>query len=347
MTPAAGGAGSNFDFGGSAAAAGVASGTRPGGVDSACKAISQTADNTRRPVDIIFALDNSGSMTEEAAWVQQNMNAFSQQIAMAAVDAHVIVISSYPGHGNGICIDAPLGSGGCAKSDTKLPGFLHVDQKVSSNDALQLVIDEYPSYRTALRPDALKHIVVVTDDESDLSAADAKSGIMALDPAQFSDAIYDGIFSYTDGSANDECAGHAAAAGEVYKTLVMQSNGVSGNLCLQDFKPVFDRLAQAVIGGAKLSCDWTLPTPPPGTTFVPSATNVRYTGSAAAPRTVPHMPSAAACDSAADGWAWFYDNEQNPSKVTMCPKACTAIQQDTGARIELEFGCPTVEAPVR
>ncbi|HEX6244297.1 MAG TPA: hypothetical protein VFZ61_25445, partial [Polyangiales bacterium] len=45
-----------------------------------CAAVSQTAQNRRQPADIIIGVDTSGSMGQEAMFVQQNMNAFSQQI---------------------------------------------------------------------------------------------------------------------------------------------------------------------------------------------------------------------------------------------------------------------------
>jgi Mg-chelatase subunit ChlD len=48
-----------------------------------CAGITLAAETQRGPADIIFALDNSGSMDEEAAFVQQNMNAFSDQIVAA------------------------------------------------------------------------------------------------------------------------------------------------------------------------------------------------------------------------------------------------------------------------
>jgi hypothetical protein len=44
------------------------------------------------PADIIFAIDSSGSMDEEIAFVQTHMNAFSQQIVAAGIDARVILI---------------------------------------------------------------------------------------------------------------------------------------------------------------------------------------------------------------------------------------------------------------
>lgn len=314
------------------------------GTQRSCAAISQTATNQRGPADIIFALDNSGSMDEEAGFVQANMNSFSQQIVDAAVDVRVVVISSYPGEGNGICIDAPLGSGACPKQDTKMPSFLHVDEKVSSNDALELVIEKFADYRSVLRPGAQKHIVVVTDDESDLSAARARAGILGLAPPLFEGFIVHGIFAFSEGD-NDQCEDLASEEGKQYEQLVAETGGVSGDLCLQDFKPVFDRLAQAVVGSSRLACEWAIPAPATGEAVDPRMTNVRYLPSGSGGVSIARVSSAAGCNAAPEGWAWYYDDETRPTKVLTCPAACSTIQKDRNARIDIEFGCPSLRVP--
>src|SRR5690606_29059127 len=58
-----------------------------------CAAVSEAAQNELLPVDIIFVVDTSGSMTEEKNFVQQNMNLFSQQIFLANIDHHVVMIA--------------------------------------------------------------------------------------------------------------------------------------------------------------------------------------------------------------------------------------------------------------
>jgi hypothetical protein len=63
----------------------------------------------------------------------------------------VVLISNYD-----ICIPAPLGSGGCPNLDTKLPQFLHIDQSVSSNNALQLLLDLKPQWEASMRPDGFR-----------------------------------------------------------------------------------------------------------------------------------------------------------------------------------------------
>lgn len=338
--------------------------TRDSNTES-CAGITIAAENQLGPADIIFAIDNSGSMAAETAFVQENMNGFSQQIVAAAVDARVVVISSYPGAGvrvgpgggpgglggpggpggppdHGVCIDAPLGSGGCPTQDTNLPAFLHVNQRVDSNNALELLIGLFPEYSSTLRPEAQKHLVVVTDDESNLTAADARAQLLALAPATFDGFVFHGIFAFTAG-AGDHCDGLAAAEGAQYKQLVQETDGVSGDLCLQDFKPVFDRLAQAVVGRAQLACEWEIPPAPTGTVFDPSLTNVEYSSASIGALDVARAVSPSACSAALDGWAWHYDDEAAPSRIVLCPDACAAVRADLAATVNVEFGCPTIQ----
>jgi hypothetical protein len=312
------------------------------GAGAVCAGITIAPESQNAPVDIIFALDNSGSMDEEASFVQENMNRFSQQIVDAAIDARVVVISSYPGEGNGICIDAPLGSGACPDDDTRMPTFLHVDQEVDSNNALELMIDTFPRYRSTLRPEAQKHLVVVTDDESDLSAAEARAGLLALEPPTFEGFTFHGIYAFTEGEG-DHCEELSSGEGVQYRELVAETAGVSGDLCLQDFAPVFDALAQAVVGRARLACQYTIPAAPTGTVFDPTRTNVLYSSSAIGTFGMARATSRSACSTAPEGWAWHYDDEASPSSISLCPNACATIRSDPAARVDVEFGCPTVE----
>ena len=125
------------------------------------------AASSAQAADIILVIDNSGSMEIEAASVKANMNKFSGKIIASGVDAHVVLISAIEGK-NGMCIEPPLGGGGCPLADSKLPTFLHIDHKVGSFNALQKLLDRHADWKDQMRPDARKHIVVVSDDNSEL-----------------------------------------------------------------------------------------------------------------------------------------------------------------------------------
>lgn len=328
----AGGAGTGIGTSGSSGA----SGGTTGGAGGGCSAVSQQAESKLTPADIVWIIDNSGSMTQEAKWVQQHMNTFSSKIVASGIDVHVVLISSASNQTNGVCIPTPLGSGTCP-ADTKLPTFLHDVKTVASTNALSLLVSEYPNYKSALRAGAARNFVVVTDDDSAMTAADFKTKITALDPAGMAGFKLHGIFSYDAPSVAGPCQNVAAKEGKVYKTLVKDTGGVSGNLCAQDFAPVFDQLATAVISGAKLACEWAIPAPPSGETLDPAKVNVRFTASSGAVSEYGKVANAAACTGVKNGW--YYDNDAKPTKVIACPQTCTELQKDPKGKIEVLFGC--------
>lgn len=330
------GSGGGISFGGSGNAGG-------GGGAEECAGVSQQASNAVLPIDVIWAIDTSGSMTAETAAVRQNMNAFSQQITAAGVDVRVILIAQQyepppvPGFPDkGICIDAPLGSGKCP-DDNLGPNFLHVFQKVASTNALQLILQTYPSYKNALRPDSLKILTVVTDDNSSLPAASFTQQFDALDPGTISPGLWKmyGIYCFS------KCPS-AAKQGSVYQQLVQQTTGVAGDLCTQNFKPVFDQLAAGVVASSKLSCGWKIPAAPPGENFDKQKVNVMFTAGGGQQTTFGKVASAADCG---PNGGWHYDNEQNPNMVLVCPDTCNAIQSDSAGKIDVQFGCATQLAP--
>jgi hypothetical protein len=293
---------------------------------------------------VIWAIDTSGSMNEETAAVRANMNAFSQQIAGAGVDVRIVLIaekfqvSPFPGliPDQGICIDAPLGSGNCP-DDTNLPKFAHIHKTVSSTNALDMFLGTYDLWKAQLRDNSIKIFVVVTDDDSGLPAADFTQQINQIDPMKISanQWRFYGIYCFT------KCPS-AAKVGTVYAELVQQTQGVAGDLCLQNFKPVFDQLATGIVGATKLACGWEIPPPPDGMSFNQKQVNVVYT-SGGSPTTIGHVSKAADCG---PNGGWYYDNDTNPKNVLLCPATCQVIQADEKEKsIQIKFGCDTVVVP--
>jgi hypothetical protein len=316
-------------------------------------------------------------MAQEVSAVQSNLNAFSSQIAASGIDVHVVVISAQPGggpggggcvdptgiacafipgltvgsliNGNGVCVDPPLGAqGACPQGDDSNPasGFLHVKQAVDSHNALAQVEQTYGMWQQMLRPDAAKTFVVITDDESQVAAADFTTWVDGQ--ALFMSGIwrFSGIFC-TAGSTN------CANVGTVYSSLVTQTGGVAGNLGeLSDgqvdgqFKTVFDSLAKAVVMDARpVDCQWTIPPPPNGQTLDPQAVNVRYSTGGGQSTTIYGVDGADKCTDMYGGW--YYDNVAAPAHVLACPGTCKALQGDLSTRVEVLFGCARQTAPIR
>ena len=322
----------------------------PGGE---CGTVTQMAENKLQSVDIIIGVDTSGSMAEEVAEVQANLNAFSQQIIDSGIDVSVILLSGLQGSAlvpltvDGPCIAAPLGSGSCP-NDSNPPVYVHVDTPVGSWDVLDVYINAYPSYREYLREDSLKTFVSITDDNATSpfgaeppvinTGAKFVSAVESLEPPgsnMWSSWRYSGIYCFT------QCP-FASLIGTVHQELVSTTQGVGGDLCLQDFAPVFDALAQQVAEVVTLACDWEIPPPPAGETFDAGETNVQVELDGTA-EILLKAPDASSCG---DQEGWHYDDETTPTNVVACPSTCARIQAAASARVDLLFGCETMFIPL-
>lgn len=326
-----------------------------------CAAVSETAKNEYQPLDIIFTIDNTPSMLDEINEVRANMNLFSERIVESELDARIILVSCLPedcGNKNfhGICIDAPLGAtDGCMDGgpydDTNLPGYLHVSERVASVKGLEITLETFDEWQSMLRPNAKKHFVIVSDDTDETSVEAFNEAVLQLDPAEFEGYQFNGIFAYMSKddacaiSSSEPCCTYAAPEGNtdswdtVYADLVELTGGVSGDLCLQDFDPVFDELVHSVIASAELSCEWEIPEPPDGETLDPARVNIDFLDGEGDMTLIGNIESEEQCDRV--DHAWYYDNPDNPEKIMVCPATCDWIRSFPHAQIVLQFGCET------
>jgi hypothetical protein len=320
-----------------------------------CAATAAEAEVGREPADIVWIVDNSGSMAVEAVAVQTNMNRFAQKLVDSGIDVHLVLISSANTSYQmnpacapddwvcilggvvaafvdfGVCIGAPFGSGMCP-NDSKPPNFLHLPYSVGSTNGLQMALDLYREYAPMMRPNASKHFAIVTDDDSDLSAAAFVAGVNALDANLFASWRFHGIFSFTD------CP-DAAEVGTVHQELVAQTGGVAGDLCSQQFDPVFDELAMNVVSHAGIACDWPIPEAPQGQSLDSNKINVTFTQPDGQVVELGRIPAGQTCDGRE---GWYFDDDAAPTTVLSCPASCDRFKT-SGGRVDVLFGCQSVE----
>jgi len=352
--------------------------------DAACATSVSEAQVELLPVDIIWMVDNSASMQPAVAEVKAGLNAFASIISAKKLDYKVIMLAlrsktspitvagsiRYP-----VCIPPPLaGDDNCGNG----PRFFHSHVDIKSTQPLEQflgTLDQTEGYKMGqergaepwkaqLRPTATRTIVVVTDDNSRLSATDFETfaggknpfnslilppGILhASRSGMFNGYIFASLYGW--GSETDptvKCTyGDGTlppSPGPTYTTLVKKTGGARAKICdgKSAWTPFFDAIATAVARAAKLSCELALPTPASGT-LDPTAVNVEI--SSGATRTlVPKVANAGACGA---GVGWYYDNDAAPTKVILCPAACdlanAAVGVDKPGRIDVLFGCKTV-----
>jgi hypothetical protein len=327
-----------------------------------CTAVNEMAQNTRGPADVIIAIDNTTSMYNEIEEVRNNMNRFSEMITAEGLDLRIVLISCLTpdcltnDRWHTICIAPPLGTedacqpDGNHTDDSNLPDYLHVNSRVESRKGLESIIDTQPEWVSVIRDNSAKHIVIISDDDDDWTAQQFYDQLTSLDD-RFVDFQFHGIFAYLDKdeacaiSEQDPCCEFAAPDGEgtVYKDLVQMTEGKSGNLCLQEFDPVFDEFANAVVASAKLNCEWVIPEPPDGQELDPTKVNVLYSDGENDTFMFGRVESADQCDQVEH--AWYYDNPDEPTMILICPQTCDWIQGQIGSRIDVQFGCESIWEP--
>lgn len=306
---------------------------------TSCVAYTEEAELGLRPADIIMVVDNSGSMGDEVQGVQQQLNAFSVQISESGVDARVVLVSASLLKSGlyGICIEPPLGSGGCPVSDSRPPAYLHVDREVDSRNSYHAVLATSSAWSEILRPQAVKHVIDISDDGVNMDPQTFWDGLIAVDPS-FEEFYFHVAIPLSE---CDAAALYPPSAN--YTDLVDATMGVRSDLCLQDFAAIFDEISEGIVGASVLGCDFAYPESPAGDPLDPSEVNVDFTDADGNWERIGFVPTADDCDDVDDGW--YYDDPVSPTRINLCPQTCDRIQLSAvGSRIDVVIGCETVPA---
>ncbi|MEE8410557.1 MAG: hypothetical protein V3T05_13220, partial [Myxococcota bacterium] len=185
-------------------------GTDPRTPDSACAELSMQASRVSRPMDVIFAIDSSGSMTGEISQVENNINIeFATIIGASQIDYRIIMVAAHShGNKNKIRICAPVSGDDCTGSKPDAPintaTYFHYDWLVDSHDAFNVLLNRYDQaddhglapngWGAWLRPDAFKTFIIISDDKPTESggnvntAPEFDAAILAKSPQQFGSA---------------------------------------------------------------------------------------------------------------------------------------------------------------
>ncbi len=302
-----------------------------------CTASSAMVEEGYAPIDIIYVVDSSGSMSNEAERVQENMNAFSTALGALDLDYHVVMIttSSY------VSVPPPLGGS---------PRYMLIDRPVSSNEPLRALLDEYPTYSSFLRRSAITHFVAVTDDESDVTAADFK---MQMERNLMRNFIFHAIasemgttsFTNPEGACQVSGGGFgdgAAAPGLQYYELAHLTGGLTFSICTpaDEWAGLFDTLTAAIAVPMALPCRYEVPSAPDGMELDPFQVNVRFTSGTGMEQVLPYAGGMAGADTDCTAGGWYYESDAH-DVILICPNTCSQIESDAAARLDLIFGCMT------
>lgn len=265
--------------------------------------------------DIVWFIDTSGSMDEEAKYLQNNINAFANYIGNQAVDFRVVLIAE----GFGICVPEPLGGPGC----TDGPSFRHVHEAIDSHNGPEKVMETYPLYQDFLRPDATTNFIAVTDDNSKKSAswftneAAGKTNPGFSKPFLFHSIVGMGTLPFVG------CIG-AAQTGSVYLQLSAQTGGATFPICNTDWSSTFGAMAESVVNGLQTTCGYAVPNP----AALNNATKIslKHNGGGA-------YTQVAGPDQCTTTPSWYLVGQD---ELFLCPSSCSII---TGGVLELNVSC--------
>jgi len=298
---------------------------------------------TRRAVDIIMSIDQSWSMAEEVASLQENVNLLPTLLAETGLDYRVVMMAAIRGAGKyGVCVPPPLGGPDCSANGNI---FRPVDYLVDSRTTLDqlLMTFDHPvskfAWRDVLRPGVLKVFVPITDDDSSLSGKDFDADLLLREKALFGtpssrNYIFFPVIGSNDFPADTLCLS-ASAPGYEYQYLATLTNGKWFSVCRPSLKPVLEEIGKAT--REAISCEVAVPEPPADATLDFDRINVRITPKDGSPVVVPQDPSRP-CTEGADGWQFSEDKK----KILLCGSACDLVKSDPAAKFNVGFGCNTV-----
>jgi hypothetical protein len=268
----------------------VALKTDPTQADAVCVEDRYSAEYSYRPVDVIFAIDNSGSMRDEIDSIERNINEnFADIVEEAGVDFRVIVISR---HGEGgpfdsdVCVSSPLSGTNCdpvpdAPANTER--FYHLDVEVSSDNAFERILSTYSGgWSQWLRDDTYKTFVLFTDDESKTeiggeapTAENFERQLLEMGSGHFGVAgsrnyVFHsivGVGPKEDGEpyepdepvVNTQCM-TAEARSYAYQQLSIATSGLRYPVCdFESYDAVFREVATGIIEDGQIDCSMRLP----------------------------------------------------------------------------------------
>jgi Putative metal-binding motif len=183
-------------------------------------------DTVARPIDVIWAVDSSGSMSEEMATVEAEINAFANTLAGSTSSTQLHLVADRGTESFEICVSPPLGGAACA--DNAGAGFWQYDtnggtngnEMVHSSNALGRIMQQQGTWTPRLQPNSYIAFIITTDDNGD----DPLWGAAQGDPTELDDC---GVGFIVNGTTANICRWDAPGALD-YTSLAYDFMGYAG-----------------------------------------------------------------------------------------------------------------------
>jgi hypothetical protein len=170
----------------------------------------------------------------------------------------------------------------------------------------------------------------------------ARTGLNADEPYPPSDPIQNG-----------KCPS-GENPGRAYEALSRMTGGLRFPICAADaavgmgdlrgFDAVFKQIADGVVQGSQVACDFALPTVPAEHSLDRATVEVVYQPSLKQAAAVEFRQVDAAASCGSDGTNFYFTQD----RLVLCPSACTRVQSDPQANVDVRYGCslPPIIPPV-
>ncbi len=316
-----GGSGGGIDFDG---------GPGGGGSMEAGACVSTSAEARRVPLDILFLIDRSGSMSG-VKWegTKSALTTFFNDPASTGISAGMVY---FPPTKPDVC--NPITYSTLDVAINVLPANAFELTNSIPFSPLGTSTPTYPGLKGALmaatayqdtHPTHKVMLVIATDGDPygceptaiDLVAGLAKSALS-----------YNGVRTYVIGVAGSTIANlnkiaEAGGTGKAYDIT-------------QDITAFSAKMAE--IRAEALGCDIEIPESPEQIDY--EEVNFTYTPKGmGSPKILPRADDLADCTNQP---GWYYDNNTAPTKLILCPASCSTVEADSNAKIAVLFGCKSI-----
>ena len=214
-------------------------------------------------IDLLIAVDTSGSMKEESAAVQNNLVKIIQTLQTSKLDPMIhLMMSSRPVGDKRAPAPMPAATPSVLSADLDPTKIALIDQPIGSHDALghltHLLNGDYKdkykdikgqplSTAPGLRAGAKIEILVISDDNGTNDQATSVSNLAKdFDVSNTFKATLSGIVGLPD-SAQAAAVCQIAAVGQEYISLATKTGGSLLDICAKDWTVLIDRFSKDVV----------------------------------------------------------------------------------------------------